>query len=333
MTGAGRKHASADSAVSEFHLSICIPTYERAALLARACGKIVEQVVAEGLEDRVELCVSDNASTDGTKHEVATLARSGVAVAYRRQQRNLGFARNLDSAVRMAQGRYVMLAGDDDVLLPNALRAAYEVSLRERDIIIFNSFSGAGRGAQEFRELDLDDLPLISGPVQANDELGVFHLSFIGNLMFRRETYERHYRESFAQSAYPHTCVLLSALRESPAVFVNVATFEVDDAHRCASQPLLTAIDMSKVQTECALAGESSTAAARTYRGLVRSIPRAVLQEKLGHKGSPSNPYADLSLRNLLDCYRRSRPYQLTAAALWLAAKLLPPQTLKLILR
>ena len=46
-------------------LSICIPTYNRAQFLPALLESIITQI--NGHEDKVEIIVSDNASTDNTK--------------------------------------------------------------------------------------------------------------------------------------------------------------------------------------------------------------------------------------------------------------------------
>ena len=46
-------------------LSICIPTYNRKVFLKENIDAILSQVTP-GFEDLIELCISDNASDDGT---------------------------------------------------------------------------------------------------------------------------------------------------------------------------------------------------------------------------------------------------------------------------
>jgi glycosyltransferase involved in cell wall biosynthesis len=67
-----------------------------------------------------EVCVSDNCSTDGTA-DVVRAARASIAIKYCRNEQNLGVARNFLRVVAMADGEFVWLLGDDDLLLPHAL--------------------------------------------------------------------------------------------------------------------------------------------------------------------------------------------------------------------
>ena len=50
-----------------FKLSICQPTYNRVYFIKDTTTKIIEQILSEHRENDVQLCFSDNGSTDGTK--------------------------------------------------------------------------------------------------------------------------------------------------------------------------------------------------------------------------------------------------------------------------
>ena len=75
----------------------------------------------------VEICVSDNASRDGTEELVRSLgATAAVPVVYRRSERDVGAAANVVAAVAMARGDWCWLFGSDDALAPRALGIALE---------------------------------------------------------------------------------------------------------------------------------------------------------------------------------------------------------------
>ena len=87
---------------------------------------LIEQ--ARGLPNLVEVCVSDNASGDGTAEIVADLAaRATCPVRYRRHPQDLGLVANLLSAVELARGEYCWLMGSDDMLEEGALERALEL--------------------------------------------------------------------------------------------------------------------------------------------------------------------------------------------------------------
>ena len=106
-------------------LSICIPTYNRAHLLRRALEALLPQ--AARFPDKVEVWVSDNASSDDTRHVVQAATHLG-RVNYSCNASNIGACPNfVRLATELATGEYVWLIGDDDLLLPDAVARVVKV--------------------------------------------------------------------------------------------------------------------------------------------------------------------------------------------------------------
>jgi glycosyltransferase involved in cell wall biosynthesis len=133
---------SKDSVVSRSKpkLSICIPTYNRANCLVNCLNSIVLNHKNSGVD--YEVCVSDNASTDGTD-KVIDEFKSTLILKYFRQNRNVGRVRNYLKVVDMAEGEFIWLLGDDDLLLPEALQTAMELLGKNSDTDFFyiNSYN------------------------------------------------------------------------------------------------------------------------------------------------------------------------------------------------
>ena len=103
-------------------LSICIPTYNRASHLANCLNSII--LCDSKSEFNFEVCVSDNCSSDDTE-SVVRHAQSFIDVKYRRNSSNIGIPRNFLQVVSMAEGEFIWLIGDDDLLMPYAIIALY----------------------------------------------------------------------------------------------------------------------------------------------------------------------------------------------------------------
>lgn len=99
-------------------LSVCIPTYNRAAHLANCLNSIASLKSIAGAD--IQVCVSDNCSTDDTVNVVRAMQKV-IPIKYQRNLRNLGIPRNFLNVVEMADGEFVWLLGDDDLLLPDAV--------------------------------------------------------------------------------------------------------------------------------------------------------------------------------------------------------------------
>jgi glycosyltransferase involved in cell wall biosynthesis len=100
-------------------LSICIPTFNRSEYLRVMLEALLPQVAEVG--SRVEVWVSDNASTDDTPKVVEQASRLGP-VTYSRNDSNLGPLGNIiKPATQLATGEYVWLVGDHNLFMPGAL--------------------------------------------------------------------------------------------------------------------------------------------------------------------------------------------------------------------
>jgi len=94
--------------------SVCIPNFNYASYIGETIGSVLDQA-----DDRVEVLVSDNASTDDSVAVVEAFADPRVHV--RVNPVNVGFAGNLDRAAGPARGDVMILLSSDDVMLPGAL--------------------------------------------------------------------------------------------------------------------------------------------------------------------------------------------------------------------
>ena len=99
-------------------LSICIPTRNRSTHLRNCIHSIVCASFQTNLD--FQICISDNNSSDNSEAVVRD-AQTTFAVDYNKNDTNIGFARNLLRVVSMAEGEYIWVIGDDDLLIPSAL--------------------------------------------------------------------------------------------------------------------------------------------------------------------------------------------------------------------
>jgi len=99
-------------------LSICIPTYNRAAFLGEALDSVIRQST-----DEVEIVVSDNASTDNTEALVREYQARFARIRYHKNPENLGSDRNFLKVVELGEGEYCWLLGSDDALADGAIAA------------------------------------------------------------------------------------------------------------------------------------------------------------------------------------------------------------------
>jgi glycosyltransferase involved in cell wall biosynthesis len=111
-------------------ITVCIPTYNRAASLAKALASAQAQTVRE-----IEIVVVDNHSTDDTERVVADAARSDSRIRYVRHAQNIGMANNFSACIAEARGELIKFLCDDDLLAPQCV-ATLERALQQPGVVM-----------------------------------------------------------------------------------------------------------------------------------------------------------------------------------------------------
>jgi abequosyltransferase len=114
-------HSQSDSSHRRIKLSICIPTYNRAAYLGAAISSAIEQINRCANPQEVELVIYDNHSTDDTAAVVAQFARDFANLRYAERDVNVGCDRNIVEVGELSSGEYFWILGSDDTLPPGAV--------------------------------------------------------------------------------------------------------------------------------------------------------------------------------------------------------------------
>lgn len=114
-------------------LSICIATFNRAAIIGTTLERIISQAT-----DECEIVVSDNASTDNTADVISEYSRRFNRLRYVRQEINNGLDQNFDNAVAHARGEYCWLLSDDDLLKPGAIATVLKAIRPGLSLIVVN---------------------------------------------------------------------------------------------------------------------------------------------------------------------------------------------------
>ncbi len=91
-------------------VSVGIPTFNAAATVSAGLTSLLSQT-----HERLEILVSDNASTDGTADRIEEIARRDPRVRIIHQPKNLGAQANFRFLLSIASGDFFMWAGSDDV--------------------------------------------------------------------------------------------------------------------------------------------------------------------------------------------------------------------------
>ena len=209
-------------------MSICIPTFNRAAALDNKLAELAREI--EPVKDDVEVCVSDNGSTDGTRAVLKKWEKT-LPLAHSRNDMNLGFDRNVLAVTSLASGEYVWYLADDDRMVEGAIgRLVADLKANgsaELGAVYLNTIL-KGRwivkcAFREFRIFDKKEMPIRP------------NISFLGSICVRRKLAVeaigrtkvidgRVYKTDlgdFALHDFAHTYLFLECLSNSR--FVGVA--------------------------------------------------------------------------------------------------------------
>lgn len=225
-------------------LSICIPTYNRAQHLANCLQSISVSRAASHCE--IEVCVSDNCSTDDTESVVLAM-QPRMPIKYQRNPSNLGIPRNFLSVVAMASGDFVWLLGDDDLLVPQAVEQVCALIDDHPHVEFFyvNSFHLTAQYVLSFPQpFDTSHLPDVMQPFSSwptSGELPFLSLinpkrsfDFLGGMflaVFNREKWLTHTAAlspaaltdgrtfSSFDNTFPHVKIFSQAFARSTAFF------------------------------------------------------------------------------------------------------------------
>jgi glycosyltransferase involved in cell wall biosynthesis len=162
--------------VTEPLVSVGIPTFNRAALLERAAGSVLAQTHA-----RLELVISDNASSDGTEALCHAMAARDSRVRYLRQPTNHGPTANFNVLFAEMTGDYAMVLSDDDWLAEDYLASCLAALLERPDLVLacgVARYLQDGKVVRSGRELQLeqdDPSRRVLSYLRDVDENGVFY--------------------------------------------------------------------------------------------------------------------------------------------------------------
>ncbi|EBU1703925.1 glycosyltransferase, partial [Salmonella enterica] len=199
-------------------VSFCIPTYNRVKFIEDLLESINNQSSHSLI---VEVCISDNASTDGTEESINIWRdRFNFPILYQRHNENIGPDRNYLSAVNMGTGDYCWIFGSDDILTKNSLALMedklaagsdiYLCDRRELDISMTKISNPHRRwlngGSRLFSFSNEADL--IEYFSKCNSVGGLF--SYLSSIIVKRNKWsDVILDESYIGTAYAHVYILL----------------------------------------------------------------------------------------------------------------------------
>ena len=107
-------------------VSVVIPAYNRAKLLARSIRSVQNQTYPV-----TEIIIADDASTDDTEEIVRKMSATDPRIIYLKLPKNCGAQAARNAGIRRATGRWISFLDSDDEFLPLKIEKQLKVALEE----------------------------------------------------------------------------------------------------------------------------------------------------------------------------------------------------------
>src|SRR5882757_3279723 len=111
-------------------ISLCVPTYNRPETLKQ----LIHSFLKQDYRDK-ELIISDDTPNDSVEKLIKTYKNKSIK--YFHNSPGLGFSQNLFKAIDHATGDYLIILGDDDVLLHKHVLSDYVKVFEEKPSVGF----------------------------------------------------------------------------------------------------------------------------------------------------------------------------------------------------
>lgn len=122
-------------------VTICIPTFRRLNYLKEA----VSAAKAQSLQN-IEVLISDDGDSEDLQRWSENAQREDSRVRYRKNEKNLGLGGNWNECVAAARGRWLVIQGDDDHLLPTFCESLLQIAAADSAVLFSNHFVIDGHG-------------------------------------------------------------------------------------------------------------------------------------------------------------------------------------------
>ena len=178
-------------------VSICFPQYNRIEYLLHSLSIIENQ-----LYQNIEICISDDASTDDTENKISELINHyNFPIIYERFGKNQGYDRNYRRCIEISSGDYAFVLGNDDSLNGN------DAISKLVDFLNLNPNADIGfcNMVEEISGNTLIERAKFSKVIGSGPEIALNNyssFSFVGGLIYKRNTFLEYNTDKYDKSIY-----------------------------------------------------------------------------------------------------------------------------------
>ena len=191
------------------NLTFAIPTFNRSKYLKELLPEVINQYLSRA-PGTLEIVVIDNASTDDTEDYIRT--NFNQHIRYIRNKENIGGDRNFIECIKNANGKYVWLFGDDEILNPGGIHRVMDAIEKDFDFLITES--------NMEHSLRFDSYKILLEYLHIADPIFPVHHTLITKNVFPRTAFDINYAMSKLDTNYSHMYGLINHLKISKSLYI-----------------------------------------------------------------------------------------------------------------
>lgn len=189
-------------------LSVCIPNYNRPDKLKSLVNTLIKYIIKEHLEEYVEICISDDCSEKDPYSYIEQIRKEhrDIILQYYRNKKNMGMDYNFLNSVKIAEGKFCWIIGNDDLPLEGSIQFIIDMIKQDKkeslDVLVtpFDQFDENNnyvvsvyplkndKYRQVFNTRNKGEFKELLSLVNHNSAL----FGFLSNVVFRRERWIQH---------------------------------------------------------------------------------------------------------------------------------------------
>lgn len=202
--------------MSNYLISICIPSFNRDKEIYKSVKKILECYTNS---KEIEICVSDNCSTDNTAILLNEFKQYSN-FSFNRNSQNMKFDYNLLKVAKMANGEYVLFLGDDDELQTEYLNEIISIlKLKVGIEAIFSNYSIQTSNRAIFKSVYKIENNIYNSNMNKILELGHF-ITFMSSIIIKRKLIDFREVKKYEGYKFMHIAIVLNSLRNSNNILI-----------------------------------------------------------------------------------------------------------------
>ena len=286
-------------------LSIAIPTYNGAKHIREALDSIISQL--NDINEKIEILVSDNASSDGTEEIIKQyMKKYSSIISYYKNDKNVGFDKNIDLLFKRAKGEYVWPLSDDDTLKRKSLLNFFnKLNKYKCPSVLFLNYSECDKNMNECLHryrLDIyEDVYCKNGDMFFQESKFLFGL--ISSLIIKKLEWNSINIDKYINSGWVHVGAIIEILINQPSVVISDKLVNLRMGNsRWGSEGTFLYLGINLVKLFQGM--ENLGYEKKTYEYLIDNVYRTNLKAVLKANSEGLKNKKDVIV-NMIECYKR----------------------------